>query len=96
MAPSTGTLVHFAAIDGKQDELAAILSAAVAEVARDPRTTTWYSYRITSTEFGIFDTTSGVDNGLGDDARAVLDRVPRELLSDNPVVRRFDVVAAKI
>lgn len=96
MGPNNGTLVHLAAVDGKQDEVAAILSAALATVARDPQTTTWYAYRITSNEFGIFDTSSVNGDRLGEDARSVLARVPRELLATNPEVRHFEVVASKV
>ncbi|TQK29899.1 hypothetical protein [Arthrobacter sp. SLBN-53] len=96
MAPSTGTLIHLVARDGKQDEVAAILGEAIAGVARDALTTTWYAYRITDTEFGVLET-SAVDLADRDSQdHPVLGRLTDAHLASSPRVERFGVVAAKV
>ncbi|WP_156511511.1 hypothetical protein [Nocardia nova] len=84
MALNTGTLIYLVAREGRQDEVSAILGEALAAVARDPQTATWYAYRITNTEFGIFDTSS---NGRHADAHSVLRRLSDELLAQEPTAQ---------
>ncbi|MGV0626975.1 hypothetical protein [Mycolicibacter minnesotensis] len=96
MAPKTGTLIHLVARDGRQDEVAAILGESLAAVARDRQTSTWYAYRITDTEFGVFDTSSSDQVSAGRDSGTVLSRLTDELLANEPVVQPFAVVAAKV
>lgn len=99
MTPSSGLLVHVEAKDGKQDQVAAVLNGALATVAREPGTATWYAYRITDTEFGIFDTFFDEDARgahLAGDAGAALARISEDLLAREPVIQRIDIVAAKV
>ena len=95
MTPRVGTLIHLSAREGKQDQVAAILAESIAGVARDPLTTTWYAYRITDTEFGVFDT-SPVEVTDGSPDHPVLHRLTDEHLASAPSVQRFGVVAAKL
>ncbi|MDV6264390.1 hypothetical protein [Rhodococcoides yunnanense] len=94
MALNNGTLIHLVAKDGKQDEVAAILGEALGAVARDPKTATWYAYRITNTEFGIFDSSEYSDRSATE-THPVLTRMSDELLDRAPSVQPFDVIAAK-
>ncbi len=96
MAPSTGTLIHLVARDGKQDEVATILGQAIAGVARDALAATWYAYRITNTEFGILETSTVDVRDLEVHDHPVLRGLTDEHLAAAPRVERFGVVAAKV
>ena len=98
MSPSNGLLVYLEAKDGKQDEVASVLGGALASVAREGGTATWYAYRTTDTEFGIFDTffdEDGREAHLRGEVAAVLATISDELLSRPPLIHRIDIVASK-
>ncbi|MBY4013308.1 antibiotic biosynthesis monooxygenase [Rhodococcus fascians] len=95
MALNNGTLIHLVAREGKQDEVAAILGEALGSVARDPQTATWYAYRITNTEFGIFGSSES-KAPLGQDGHPVLTRLSDDLLAHAPSMQSFDVLVSKV
>ena len=61
-------------------------------------TASWYAYRITETEFGIFDTFYDEDGRgahlLGEAAKA-LEAIADDLLDRPPSIERVDILAAK-
>lgn len=59
-------------------------------------TATWYAYRITDTEFGVFDTSTVDIAARGADEHPVLRRLTDEHLACAPRVEHFGVVAAKV
>ena len=83
---------------GKQEELAAFLKSALPLAVQEPATMSWFSFRIDSSRFGIFDTfadESGRTAHLnGEIAKALFARV-EELLASPPQIERPEILAAK-
>ena len=98
MESKLGNLVSIEARPGKEQEVADFLASAL-PLARDEQDTLlWFSARISSTKFIIFDTfphTEGREahlNGLI--AKALFSKAD-ELLSKPPVIERLEILAAK-
>ena len=94
---TSGLLVSLQAKEGKQEEIAALLNGALAAVTREGGTETWYAYRITDTEFGIFDTfydENAREAHLSGEVAKALDRVSDHLLNEPPRIERIDILAA--
>lgn len=99
IGPAEGLLVTLDAKPGKQDQLAALLSNALNAAAREPGTVTWYSYRITETKFGIFDTfadETAREAHLNGDIAKALGQVGDDLLSAPPRIQPISIVSSKI
>ena len=83
---------------GKQEELAAFLKSALPLAVQEPATMSWFSFRIDSSRFGIFDTfadESGRNAHLnGEIAKALFARAD-ELLASPPQIERPEILAAK-
>ena len=95
---TSGLLVSLEAKEGKQDEIAALLNGALAAVTREGDTATWYAYRITETEFGIFDTfydDSARDAHLSGEVAQAIERISDLLLDEPPRIERIDILASK-
>ena len=83
---------------GKQEELAAFLKSALPLAVQEPATVSWFSFRIDSSRFGIFDTFAdepGRNAHLnGEIAKALFARAG-ELLASPPQIEKPEILAAK-
>jgi quinol monooxygenase YgiN len=98
-SPLRGLLIIVEARDGKQDQVAAILNNALNSVVREPGTITWYAYRLTETEFGVFNTFSDDDSRqthLSGEVAKALEQCSNELLARPPSIQRIDIITSKI
>jgi quinol monooxygenase YgiN len=95
---TNGLLVSLEAKEGKQEEVTAVLNGALAAVTREGGTASWYAYRITETEFGIFDSfydESGRGAHLSGAVAKALETIADDLLDAPPSIERVDILAAK-
>ncbi|HEX4168391.1 MAG TPA: antibiotic biosynthesis monooxygenase [Bryobacteraceae bacterium] len=95
---SVALLAILEAKAGKQEELAAFLKSALPLAVQEDATVSWFSFRIDSSRFGIFDTfadESGRTAHLnGEIAKALFARAD-ELLASPPQIERPEILAAK-
>ena len=95
---SVALLAILEAKAGKQEELAAFLKSALPLAVQEAATVSWFSFRIDSSRFGIFDTfadESGRNAHLnGEIAKALFARA-EELLASPPQIERPEILAAK-
>jgi quinol monooxygenase YgiN len=95
---SVALLAILEAKAGKQEELAAFLKSALPLAVKEAATVSWFSFRIDSSRFGIFDTfadESGRTAHLnGEIAKALFARA-EELLASTPQIERPEILAAK-
>ena len=93
-----GILALLEAKPGKDDELAAFLQAGRELALAEQGTVTWYAFKISESEYGIFDTFETDDareaHFAGQIPRA-LGQVASELLVSAPDIRPVDVIAVK-
>ena len=90
-----------ARIEAKPDKITEVhefLEAALSMAEEEESTTTWFSYRIDETTFGIFDTfpdedgrQAHLEGEIADELMANAD----ELLAAEPEIEEIDVIAAK-
>ncbi|BBG03854.1 MULTISPECIES: putative quinol monooxygenase [Pseudonocardia] len=95
---SYGLQVTLEAKDGRQEDLAQFLRDSLTPVLGEPGTTTWYSYRITDSLFGIYDTfpdEAARDAHLSGEVATALQGAAGEFLAGPPTVRKVDIIAAK-
>ena len=98
MSPKLGVLALLEAKPGKGDELGRFLEGGRDLVAAEAGTVTWYAFKISETQYGIFDTfddDDGRQSHLGGQIPAALGQVADELLAAAPDIRTVDVVAVK-
>jgi len=96
--PTSGLLVSLEAKEGKQEEVAAVLNGALTAVTREGGTVSWYAYRITETEFGIFDTffdEEGRGAHLSGEVAKALEKISADLLHEPPGIEQIDILASK-
>ena len=95
---SVALLAILEAKPGKQEDLAAFLKSALPLAVQEAATVSWFSFRIDSSRFGIFDTfadESGRTAHLnGEIAKALFARA-EELLASPPQIERPEILAAK-
>ena len=96
---NVGLFVRLQAKTGREEELENLLKEALAMVDEEPATTVWFSFRLGSATFGIFDTFPD-DTGRqvhlrGAVAAALKERGP-QLLAEDPSIERLDILAAKL
>jgi quinol monooxygenase YgiN len=96
---TTGLVVRLEAKAGREDELAAFLSAALPLVEDEPDTVAWFAVRTGTSSFAIVDVFPD-DAGrrahlAGPVAAALAERAP-ELLTEPPTIEQADVLAAKL
>ena len=93
-----GLMVRIEAKPDKADEVAAMLTSALAKVEKEEATTVWLAVRLGPTSFAVVD-------GFPDEAgrqthlRAGADALARaagELFAQPPSIERTDIVAAKL
>ena len=93
-----GFLARIVAKPEKSEEVAAFLASALQLAQAEPGTVTWYAFRISKTEFGIFDTfpdeASRKAHIEGPIAKALMGKAD-ELLSQPPTIERIDLLARK-
>jgi quinol monooxygenase YgiN len=98
MSPTVGVLALLDAKPGKGAELGAFLEKGADLAAAEPATVTWYSFKISDTQYGIFDTfddEAGRQAHLGGAIPTALGQVADDLLAKAPDIRTVDIVAVK-
>ena len=98
MSPTLGVLALLEAKPGKGDDLAKFLEAGRDLASAEPGTVTWYAFKISDTQYGIFDTfddDAGRQAHLGGLIPAALSQVAEALLATPPDIRTIDVLAVK-
>jgi quinol monooxygenase YgiN len=98
MSPTLGVLALLEAKAGKGDDLGKFLEGGRDLAAGEPGTVTWYAFKISDTQYGIFDTfddEEGRQAHLGGQIPAALGDVAEELLAKPPDIRTVDVTAVK-
>ena len=83
---------------GKEAEVEALLTSALALANQEPLTVTWYAVKFNENTFGIFDTFAsdeGRDAHLNGQIAAALMAKSGELLAEPPQIDKVDVLAAK-
>jgi len=96
---TTGLVVRLEAMGGKEDELAAFLSAALPLVEDEPDTVAWFAVRIGTSSFAIVDVfpdDAGRRAHLAGPVAAALVERAAELLTEPPTIEQADVLAAKL
>ncbi|MGZ3452809.1 MAG: putative quinol monooxygenase [Polyangiales bacterium] len=92
-------LARIVAKPGKEEEVAALLSGALPLAQAEPATISWFAFRMSKTEFGIFDTfpdDAGRKAHLnGKIAAALMAKAP-DLLAEPPKIDGVDLLAAKL
>src|SRR5438445_12831853 len=91
-------LARIVAKPGKEEEVASFLASALPLAQAEPTTITWYAFRLSKSEFGIFDTFPN-DGGRkthlsGPIAKALMSKAS-ELLAEPPQIDDVDLLAAK-
>ena len=84
---------------GKEEEVAAFLAGALPLAQREPSTTVWFAFRVSKSEFGIFDAfpdAVGRKAHLDGPIAAALMAKASELLAEPPKLEMLDVMAAKL
>ena len=98
MSPTLGVLAFLEAKPGKGDDLGKFLEGGRDLAAAEPGTVTWYAFKISDTQYGIFDTfddDGGRQAHLGGQIPAALGEVAEELLAKAPDIRTVEVSAVK-
>ena len=91
--------VQLEAKPGKEAEVERFLESGLAIVNDEPATTAWFALRMGPSTFGIFDAfpdEAGREAHLSGRVAAALMAKAGELLSEPPVIRKIDVLAAKL
>jgi quinol monooxygenase YgiN len=98
MTVRLGLLALLEAKPGKGAELGAFLEAGRTLAAAEAGTVTWYAFKISDTEYGIFDSFETEDARrahLTGEIPTALGQVAPELLAKDPDIRAVDVIAVK-
>lgn len=93
-----GLLARITAKEGKEEEVKNFLESALPLAKEEEYTIDWFAFRIDERTFGIYDTfesADGQDKHLqGKIASALMDKAD-ELLAEDPVIEKIDVLAKK-
>ena len=92
-------LVRIVAKPGKEEELAALLTGAVALARAESSTIAWFALRFSKSEFGVFDAFAdekGRQAHLDGPIAAALKAKAPELLAQPFTLERVDLLAAKL
>jgi quinol monooxygenase YgiN len=98
MTVKLGLLALLEAKSDKGAELGAFLEAGRALAVAEPGTVTWYAFKISDTEYGIFDSFETEDARqahLGGEIPTALGQVGSDLLAKDPDIRTVDIIAVK-
>jgi quinol monooxygenase YgiN len=84
---------------GKEEEVAALLAGALPLAQAEPATTVWFAFRLSKSEFGIFDAfpdDAGRKAHLSGAIAAALMAKADELLASPPKIEPADLLASKL
>ncbi len=98
MTVRLGVLALLEAKEGKGAELGAFLESGRVLAAAESGTVTWYAFKISESEYGIFDTFETEDARqahLHGEIPRALGMVAPDLLAADPDIRMVDVIAVK-
>jgi len=98
MTVKLGLLVLLEAKAGKGSELGEFLKAGQALAEAETGTVTWYAFKISDNQYGIFDTFETEEARqahLGGEIPTALGQVAPDLLAQGPDIRLVDVIAVK-
>ena len=98
MTVKLGLLALLDAKDGKGAELGDFLEAGRVLAAAEIGAVTWYAFKLSDTQYGIFDsfeTEDGRQADLNGEIRTALGQVASDLLAKEPDIRMVDVIANK-
>jgi quinol monooxygenase YgiN len=98
MSVKFGLLALLDAKPGKGAELGAFLEKGRALAAAEVGTVTWYAFKLSDTQYGIFDsfeTEEGRQAHLNGEIPTALGQVAPDLLAREPDIRVVDVIAQK-
>ena len=98
MTVKLGLLALLEAKPGKGNELGAFLESGRALAVAEQGTVTWYAFKISDTEYGIFDsfeTEEGRQAHLNGEIPTALGQVAANMLAKDPDIRTVDVIAVK-
>jgi quinol monooxygenase YgiN len=98
MTVKLGIIALLEAKPGKGEELGAFLKIGRALAVAEKDTVTWYAFKISETEYGIFDsfeTEEGRQAHLNGEIPTALGQVASDLLAKDPDIRTVDIVAVK-
>lgn len=93
-----GLLARVVAKAGKEEEVAGFLASALSLAQAEGKTIAWFAFRLSKSEFGIFDTFAD-DTGRqahlsGEIAKALMANA-EVLLSEPPKIEKLDLLAVK-
>jgi quinol monooxygenase YgiN len=94
-----GLLVIMEAKAGREEEVENFLKEGLHAVDEEPKTTTWFAFRIGPSRFGIFDTfpdEDGRNAHLNGKVAAALMEKAEHLLTGPPTMAQTDILAAKL
>ena len=93
-----GLLARIVAKPGKEEDVASLLAGALPLAQGEGATVTWYAFRLSNSEFGIFDTFPNDDGRKahlsGPIATALMTKA-KELLAEPLRIDGLDLLAAK-
>jgi quinol monooxygenase YgiN len=98
MTVRLGVLALLEAKEGKGSELGAFLEKGRVLAAAESGTVTWYAFKISESEYGIFDTFETEDarqDHLNGEIPRALAQVAQGLLAADPDIRMVDIIAVK-
>ena len=98
MTVKLGLLALLEAKPGQGAALGAFLEAGRALAIAEPGTVTWYAFKISDTEYGIFDsfeTEEGRQAHLSGEIPTALGQVAGDLLAKDPSIQTVDIIAVK-
>ena len=98
MTVKLGLLALLEAKPGRGSDLAAFLEGGRSLAVAEKGTVTWYAFKISETEYGIFDsfeTEDAREAHLSGEIPTALGQVAGELLAKDPDIRMVDIVAVK-
>jgi quinol monooxygenase YgiN len=84
---------------GKEEELAAFLAGALPLANDEPKTVAWFAFRVSNSEFGIFDVfpdEAGRKAHIEGPIAKALGAKGAELLAKPPVIEPADLLATKL
>ena len=96
---NVGLLARIVAKPGKESEVEALLTGALALAQDEQATTVWFALKLSASEFGIFDAfadDSGRQAHLKGRIAAALMGKADELLAEPPRIDNVDILAAKL
>jgi quinol monooxygenase YgiN len=98
MTVKLGLLALLEAKPGKGNDLGAFLESGRALAVSEKDTVTWYAFKISETEYGIFDSfenEEGRQAHLNGEIPTALGQVASDLLAKDPQIQTVDIVAVK-